>query len=1099
MRLVKKKLLALGMSAVMIMSTLAVQATDSSVTDLDVKNRVGDEGCLEIPGTVSTFDEYNTSFLSVSGFAKGKVNDRTADYGTSKHRKVTTSDELFQAIRDAKLNTGTDTEVSEGAVTIIEIMNDLKITYNANYVDVIQNNTLNAGYENVQGDLVDGVVDIRLDDIKGLTIFSQNGAKILGGTLCVGTGGSNSKGCEDIVIRNLVFDGAWQWDNQGRGKDSGWTYITIYHSFGVWIDHCSFSVASDGNINLESGSNGVTISWCKIGLTSEEVKQGGNIIHSSITEMEKNFEVACNQATNRGGVTDVVALKDSYYEVVDKINMAGYDINSTTSLNRLQSNDADLYAEYQSVKPYYTYFYLNKGTMYADMRLSGITPEEIMEYAAYQSRVHLVGSGDREFKDYDILKTNTVTESAVGVEDSTNVAINEVVDGDTTTTTETFVKDEVATVTTTSLRIITDSNDRLQLSLGYNRYCNVGQRVPMIRMGVGHMYNCYIDDMAHYDILKENVALSQYGGYRLSRGINARDGASIGADTCVFYGINQPIIGEEKQGNDITNMNAPWDSLYADALNHAVIVNSKLTNSDGETYTGSSWDNNGDNLFTMSSSNMEYTDQTLKKWSWNSSIVSISDTPISEVSKNDMCNGKVWPTLPYIVPIYEEDGVTPVLNMLGNQVYEPFVWEYDYDAVLPYEYQLVELDDVEPVVTSQSGAGVIRFNNGENWIRTEYEKGEDIICVESEKEPEVSGEPIETVAPTVTDTPVDSELPIVTSTPVESEQPGVTYPPISEEPSVSNKEVTEEAITNEDGTITNKVTEKETREDGTILEKVTEITTTTNGSVIEKVEEKVTDSEGNIWLKILKELLKIAKDVYEQVTTVEQEYEDGSKVIKDIEETSKVDKHGKVVKETKVKDERKDKHGICQERFEYTTEELPEDIQWNVDKVHKDKVDEKHQKAIERRCDGEYQTYDISPEHNGEKVDVSKGSVKVTLHGGDKWKGKDVRVYDPKEDKWLDAEVDGEYISFEAKHFSEYTVSAVVNYTLGNVDDTGNVELQDAQQALRIALSCEKNPTKKQKLAADVDENGVVELNDAKQILRKALLLIDEFEKAETK
>lgn len=72
-----------------------------------------------------------------------------------------------------------------------------------------------------------------------------------------------------------------------------------------------------------------------------------------------------------------------------------------------------------------------------------------------------------------------------------------------------------------------------------------------------------------------------------------------------------------------------------------------------------------------------------------------------------------------------------------------------------------------------------------------------------------------------------------------------------------------------------------------------------------------------------------------------------------------------------------------------------------------------------------------------------------------------------------------------------------IKFTLGDVDNNGQIELRDAQLALRMALLLVENLTEEQNKAADVDESGTVELKDAQQILRRALLLIDEFEKVE--
>ena len=66
----------------------------------------------EIPGTVKTEEALNGSFLSVTGFAKGKVHERSVyTEGMTEYRTVTTAYEFFQAIYDAQ----------KGIVKVIEI------------------------------------------------------------------------------------------------------------------------------------------------------------------------------------------------------------------------------------------------------------------------------------------------------------------------------------------------------------------------------------------------------------------------------------------------------------------------------------------------------------------------------------------------------------------------------------------------------------------------------------------------------------------------------------------------------------------------------------------------------------------------------------------------------------------------------------------------------------------------------------------------------------------------------------------------------------------------------------------------------------------
>lgn len=66
---------------------------------------------------------------------------------------------------------------------------------------------------------------------------------------------------------------------------------------------------------------------------------------------------------------------------------------------------------------------------------------------------------------------------------------------------------------------------------------------------------------------------------------------------------------------------------------------------------------------------------------------------------------------------------------------------------------------------------------------------------------------------------------------------------------------------------------------------------------------------------------------------------------------------------------------------------------------------------------------------------------------------------------------------------------------MGDVDNNGEVNLADAQLALKVALkiqtlSDEDYPAS---LAADVDKDGSITLSDAKKILRYALKIDSEF------
>ena len=101
----------------LLMSALILQNITGTPAN-DLKIYADSAAITEIPGTVKTEESINGSFLSVSGFAKGNISDRSM-YGedSSEYRTVSTPYEFFQAINDAQ----------NGLIKVIEITNDLNL------------------------------------------------------------------------------------------------------------------------------------------------------------------------------------------------------------------------------------------------------------------------------------------------------------------------------------------------------------------------------------------------------------------------------------------------------------------------------------------------------------------------------------------------------------------------------------------------------------------------------------------------------------------------------------------------------------------------------------------------------------------------------------------------------------------------------------------------------------------------------------------------------------------------------------------------------------------------------------------------------------
>jgi pectate lyase len=515
-----------------------------------------------IPNTTRTMKDYDHTFLSVTGYASLGVNDRSHYIDTPFYRQVKTEREFLQAILDA----------GKGSVKVIEVAKDLNLGWKA--LNLSSDEAKKYGFIRKYRDPMNGftnpnlassgVSQLDINNINGLTIFSKKGKTIRSAEFKL------QRSVNDIVIRNLSFDGMWQWDDTGKHKEVGWSFIKVNGANNVWIDHCKFSIAADGLIDTENGGSNITISWTEFGLPANEHPSEETDIYQSIQHMEGKY--ASNQ--------------------------------------------------------------LNTDSVYYNMREGGATKEQIMAYAAYHSKVHLSGSGDKDYVNY-------VSSSG-----------NEIKDG----------------------------NQRIRLTLAYNRYTNIGQRIPMIRQGTGHMYNCYLDNSSHYEVLDNVSAIAEYGTDTLSRALNARNGASIAADTCVFQDITEPITGAELQGLDTKNMDEQWAKLFQSAYNRNLIVNSHITNKYG-TYTGSSWDNNGENLFNNGFT--WYDKSTIGNWAWSSHIVGSES-----MSKS-------------------------------NPPTDPFTFEYHSNEKLPYTYQVLPLNNVVATLTKFAGPNKVNLSPI-GWLQTDY-------------------------------------------------------------------------------------------------------------------------------------------------------------------------------------------------------------------------------------------------------------------------------------------------------------------------------------------------------------------------------------------
>jgi len=147
---------------------------------------------------------------------------------------------------------------------VIEIMNDLNLGWN----EIGATNQTGRFRASAAASLhpaliTSGVTTVDIQDKDGLTIFSANGAIIRHSEF-------NLKRAHNLLVRNLKFDELWEWDESsgtpGDYDEKDWDFITIGDGgacTNVWIDHCDFTKAYDGVLDIKGGYNKVTISWCR--------------------------------------------------------------------------------------------------------------------------------------------------------------------------------------------------------------------------------------------------------------------------------------------------------------------------------------------------------------------------------------------------------------------------------------------------------------------------------------------------------------------------------------------------------------------------------------------------------------------------------------------------------------------------------------------------------------------------------------------------------------------------------------------------------------------------------------------------------------------
>jgi pectate lyase len=199
----------------------------------------------------------------------------------TRYRKVTTATELVAALNDAKAS-------GANPVKVIEILNDLNMGWNE-VGTLLQAQPSNPLRQNIAPKkhpalVASGVTLLDIQNFNGLTIYSKNGATIRHAEF-------NIKNGMNLILRNLKFDELWEWDEATRGSydSNDWDFVTIGDgggvTSGIWVDHCTFTKAYDGVLDIKKGASNITVSWSAV---VPAATGAGSFVQRQFDDLETN-------------------------------------------------------------------------------------------------------------------------------------------------------------------------------------------------------------------------------------------------------------------------------------------------------------------------------------------------------------------------------------------------------------------------------------------------------------------------------------------------------------------------------------------------------------------------------------------------------------------------------------------------------------------------------------------------------------------------------------------------------------------------------------------------------------------------------------------
>lgn len=110
---------------------------------------------------------------------------------------------------------------------------------------------------------------ISFQDQSAKTIYGLPGSKLVSNDLTKdGSGIIYVKRVSNVIFRNVTFVGPAAYDTDG------WDNMTIDNSTNVWVDHCDFQDGMDGNLDIKSAADYISVTWCKFSYNKAPVAGG---------------------------------------------------------------------------------------------------------------------------------------------------------------------------------------------------------------------------------------------------------------------------------------------------------------------------------------------------------------------------------------------------------------------------------------------------------------------------------------------------------------------------------------------------------------------------------------------------------------------------------------------------------------------------------------------------------------------------------------------------------------------------------------------------------------------------------------------------------